>query len=398
MPEWEIQGDTVIACHSEATVITVPDGIREIGPNAFRKMEKLEVIVLPDTVEIIGTRAFAECPELRQVVLSRETTLKEIGEQAFLNCKKLDTGFVPEGVKVAENAFEGIDPPTPGPTAEPTATPTAEPTPGPTAEPTAAPTAEPTPTPTAAPTAQPSPAPTEAPTAEPTEEPTDEPTEEPEDAVPYIPRGGGGSYSGLPQGHARSTLTTVAEYDLVSLKDIPAEGTAAMNRLTLGGEELALTLEGVNAEAAAFTVAAMHWPEEEEAPETPADTLILTATEAETEGTWKLNGAVLRRMYKSGISHLALRTGDRIAVMETEGFLAGWMYDELKSRGTANRRFEYEVTMSWEEPAAWKVTIEDEPYELTADDHAGIYLTGAYSAEAEALERPYVELRGENAE
>ena len=44
------------------------------------------------------------------------------------------------------------------------------------------------------------------------------------------------------------------------------------------------------------------------------------------------------------------------------------------------------------------MTIEDEPYELTADDHAGIYLTGAYSAEAEALERPYVELRGENAE
>ena len=44
----------------------------------------------------------------------------------------------------------------------------------------------------------------------------------------------------------------------------------------------------------------------------------------------RLNGAVLRRMDRSGIRHLALRSGDSIAVLETEGFLAGWKYDELR--------------------------------------------------------------------
>ena len=97
-------------------------------------------------------------------------------------------------------------------------------------------------------------------------------------------------------------------------------------------------------------------------------------------------------MNKSGIEHLVLRSGDQIAVMETEGFLAGWSYDEMKSRGTANRRFEYEIGMNGDSPAAWKVSVEGQTYELTTDDHAGIFMTGVYSGPAEALDEPYDQL------
>ena len=399
-PEWEIQGDMLVACHSQAAVVTVPKGIREIGPNAFREMKTLEAVVLPDTVEKIGSGAFAECERLREVVLSSESLLAEIGAQAFLNCVKLDPGFVPEGVKVADSAFDGAG------TERATATPT----------PAATPTAAPTETPAATPTAEP--APTPAPTPEETPEATENPEEEddiddgedeeemPEDDGAVFPAwsGGGGYSSGLPQGHAKNTLTSVAEYDLVSLKDIPPEGTGAMTRLTLGGETLEVRLTGEDAAEASFTVSVMRWdaeakkdiepenpdgsaePEEDgktRAEEEP-DTLVLTAAE-EAEGTWTLNGEVLRKLRKSGIRHLVFRSGERMAAAETEGFLAGWEYDLLKSRGTASRRFEYALEMDGEKPVRWRVTVEGNTYELTADDHAGIYLTGAWEGSAEVL-------------
>ena len=119
------------------------------------------------------------------------------------------------------------------------------------------------------------------------------------------------------------------------------------------------------------------------------DTLVLTAAEEKDRNVWNLNGEVLRRIYKSGIQHLVLRSGKQIAVLETKGFLAGWNYDEIKSRGTANRRFEYAVEMDEGQPAKWRVAIEGELYELTTDEHAGIYMTGVYSGSAEALDKPY---------
>ena len=363
LPEWEIQGDVLIACRSKAALVTVPDGIREIGPNAFKELKTLEAVVLPDTVEKIGARAFAECEKLREVVLSTESKLKEIGSQAFLNCKKLNTGFVPEGVQVAGDAFDGIDPP------EPTAVPTV------------------TPSPTPAPTPAPTPEATEKPEDEPEEEPTEEPSEEPTDMPAPMPWGGGGYWSGTIHGHARNTLAEAPEYDHISLDGLSEEATAAMTRLILGGEELELALHRENEEETGFTVSSMNWEAGADHPELPPDTLVLSAEE--TGGTWRLNGAVLRRMDRSGILHLVLRAGDRIAVLETEGFLAGRRYDELKSRGTANRRFEYEIEMREDLPAQWRVTVEDEAFELTEDDRAEIYLTHVYQGPAEALDHPY---------
>ena len=59
----------------------------------------------------------------------------------------------------------------------------------------------------------------------------------------------------------------------------------------------------------------------------------------------------------------------------TEGFLAGWAYDELKRQGTAGRRFEYALRMTGDS-ADWTVTVADQAYQLDEDPLSPIYLTG----------------------
>ncbi len=121
--------------------ITLPDGVKEIGTNAFANDKKLTQINLPNSLNIIGTGAFAysfnggklvipenvttietgaligtglkeveflnkmeaipfrmmyENKNLEKVVLPSE--LKEIGKEAFSNCEKLVTINLPESL------------------------------------------------------------------------------------------------------------------------------------------------------------------------------------------------------------------------------------------------------------------------------------------------------------
>lgn len=322
--EFVIENGVLVACNSTEENIIVPDGVRVIGPNAFRKNKTLKIVLLPDSVETISAGAFAECEKLQMVILGSESKLKEIGSKAFLNCRKLDTDFVPNGVKVAADAFQGVNP---------------------------------------------------------------------DDPTPQTPKPNGGgsgkSSGGLPVAHAHYNGPHGPDYDQVNLKKLPDDSKEPMQQLTLGGEELTLALNSGETETGSFTVAGMDWRKEEGAPRT--DTLVLTDAGGEENGksVWTLNGEVLRKLNRSGILHLVLRRGDRIAGMETEGFLAGWNYDRLRSRGTANRRFEYTIEMEDGQPAVWRVTVGEETWELNTDDHAGIYLTKAFSGSAEALDKPY---------
>lgn len=368
--EWAVMGDVLMSCKSEAETITVPEGIREIAPKAFKGLKKLKTVILPDSLEIIGSEAFADCTNLRKVKLSSGSKLKEIGAKAFLNCGKLKTGFVPEKVKIGKNAFKG----TPG---ESTVTPKPSEKTG--DEPTKKPDKKGD-DPTKKPDKQ-----GDEPTEDP-DNPGDEPTEEPDLPVYH---GGGGGGGGTRQPHAPNTQPEGPDYDLIAVEETETGNTGVMDQLTLGGETLALSLKQEGAEKSGFTVSARSWGE---TPGAAADTLVLTAEETEGKNTWTMNGEVLRRMHKSGIEHLVLQAGDRIAAMETEGFLAGWEYDEMKSRGTASRRFEYEIEMNGEAETQWRVQVEGREYELTEDTHAGIFLTEVYNGPAEALEQPYEEV------
>lgn len=244
--------------------------------------------------------------------------------------------------------------------------------------------------PTAPPTS--TPAPTEEPqhSPDPTATPEPEPTPE-----PYHPQGGGGGHA---QPHAKNTRKPSPDYDHVSLEgltDVPGD---PMHRLALGGEELGLSLSrtGEEDEDAGFTASVFRWQAAEDpVPDTP-DTLVLAAEETEGTNVWTLDGAVLRKLNRSGVEYLVLRDGDAITVMKTEGFLAGWIYDELKSRGTAGRRFVFTVETEPDAPAGWHLEVEGSKYELTRDESAGIRLTEVYDGTADALDRPPEEMTGEN--
>ena len=109
-----------------------------------------------------------------------------------------------------------------------------------------------------------------------------------------------------------------------------------------------------------------------------------------------MNGEVLRKLEKSGIEYLTFANENGSMRVPTEGFLAGWVYDELKSRGTAGRRFEYSLAMD-RENASWAVAVEGSTYELSEDPLSPLYLTGIMENWIETDEEVTAEAAAETA-
>ena len=144
-------------------------------------------------------------------------------------------------------------------------------------------------------------------------------------------------------------------YEL-ALPDAPATA------LTLGGEEVALTL-GVEGEggdqAGFFTASLLRWARsgEEESPDSgDPDTLLLAAEplpadDAGSERVWRINGAVLRKLYNSDVRYLLLDVDGAMLSLPTQGFVAGTRYAELKMQGASTAEFTYEIRMRSAEDA-----------------------------------------------
>lgn len=86
----------------------LPDGITEIGEDAFRGNEYVKSIAVPEGVEKIGACAFSECPELRSVTLPQ--SLREIELFAFAD-SPIEAITLPSGLTSLgeEGAFVGTD-------------------------------------------------------------------------------------------------------------------------------------------------------------------------------------------------------------------------------------------------------------------------------------------------
>lgn len=61
--------------------IIIPEGVKEIGKEAFRLCESLQEIIIPNTVKKIDSYAFGECMSLRDVYLP--DTIEEIDDKLF---------------------------------------------------------------------------------------------------------------------------------------------------------------------------------------------------------------------------------------------------------------------------------------------------------------------------
>ena len=86
----QIEGGILIKYHGEDEVDTVaiPEGVVEIGPEAFKGCELIRSVTVPEGVRTIGDEAFRGCIRLEKVeILSH--ALESIGKGAFFGCKEL---------------------------------------------------------------------------------------------------------------------------------------------------------------------------------------------------------------------------------------------------------------------------------------------------------------------
>ena len=83
----------LISYNVKSAEITLPDGIKTIGKEAFLKNNRIISVVIPDGAEAIEDHAFAYCSKLKNVELPY--TLRQIGAHAFNTCNELTRMVIP---------------------------------------------------------------------------------------------------------------------------------------------------------------------------------------------------------------------------------------------------------------------------------------------------------------
>ena len=85
--DFQMNGDILVRYTGTEETVSVPDGVKEIGEEAFSENSSIKKVVLPNSVEKIKYNAFFGCENLEEIDLNDE--LLSIGSSAFSNCKKL---------------------------------------------------------------------------------------------------------------------------------------------------------------------------------------------------------------------------------------------------------------------------------------------------------------------
>ena len=86
-------------------ILTVPEGVEKIAPDAFRGMHCLYKVILPESLKEIGDSAFENCGGLQHVIFG--SGVEKIGARAFALCRNLREIALPEGItEIPESCFE----------------------------------------------------------------------------------------------------------------------------------------------------------------------------------------------------------------------------------------------------------------------------------------------------
>ena len=94
-----IVGQTLIDARRDLKEYTIPDGVERIGDFAFCCNE-IEIVNIPNSVTSIGAYSFADS-KIKKITIP--FSVRKIEEQAFCECKKLESIFIPETVITIEN-------------------------------------------------------------------------------------------------------------------------------------------------------------------------------------------------------------------------------------------------------------------------------------------------------
>ena len=106
-----VSGDATVTGYRDADfptdgVVKIPEGITEIGLEAFENCTLLTSVNIPDGVTKIGSYAFMNCTMLTSVKIP--DTVTEIKNSAFNGCESLTSVDIPDGVtKIDHDTFNG---------------------------------------------------------------------------------------------------------------------------------------------------------------------------------------------------------------------------------------------------------------------------------------------------
>ena len=86
------------------TFVQIPEGITELGEEAFARFEELQKIVLPSSLRKILWKAFEYCSALCEIEIPKD--VERIEEFAFSHCERLENIFIlGEHTVVEKDAF-----------------------------------------------------------------------------------------------------------------------------------------------------------------------------------------------------------------------------------------------------------------------------------------------------
>ena len=89
-----------------ATSLVLPEGLNQVGPEAFYRYSTLESVTFPESLTLIAGSAFANCTALTSLVIPSRVI--RILSHAFYNCTGLTTvTFKSIPVLMTGNAFQG---------------------------------------------------------------------------------------------------------------------------------------------------------------------------------------------------------------------------------------------------------------------------------------------------
>lgn len=88
----------LIYCPGAKESVSFPEGVSNIGDQAFYRCRQLESIDIPQSVRTIGTTAFGECGMLKTINLPNG--LEEIPSYMFSDCYSLEAIEIPNSVRV----------------------------------------------------------------------------------------------------------------------------------------------------------------------------------------------------------------------------------------------------------------------------------------------------------